>query len=147
MDGEILHDMDPVTVGKIDWRYTENVESTLMIVMTSLLLAPLEARGRRGGGSYRGGNAMNRAPTMSGASNRPAGSQARQRPQNRPVASQGQAVSQRPSSANRTELRNQVNQYAQNRQLSDRRASVCGMLDRILTIGLIVISSTGTISI
>lgn len=96
------------------------------------------AGGARGGGAYRGGHTMNRTPTMSRASHRPAASQARQRTQTRPSVSQGriqqsrpsvsqgrvqqsrQSVQQRPSqqrpsSANRTELRNQVNKYAQNR--------------------------------
>lgn len=52
---------------------------------------------------------------------RPSTSQARQQIQTRPSVSQGrvqqtrQTVQQRPSAANRTELRNQVNRYAQSR--------------------------------
>lgn len=88
------------------------------------------AGGARGGGAYRGGHTMNRTPTMSRASSRPAASQARQLPQTRPSVSQGrvqqarQTVQQRPSTANRVELRNQVNQYAQSRpaQNIDRQA-------------------------
>lgn len=86
--------------------------------------------GARGGGAYRGGHTMNRTPTMSRASSRPAVSQARPKTQTRPSVSQGrvqqtrQAVQQRPSAANRTELRNQVNKYAQGRQAQniDRQA-------------------------
>lgn len=117
--------------------------AALMVLVTamSLLLTPIEieARGggrggggrgggaraaggvRGGGGAYRGGHVMNRTPTMSRASNRPAASQVRQRPQNRPAVSQGRVqqarntVQQRPSAANRAELRNQVNRYAQSR--------------------------------
>lgn len=97
----------------------------------------------RSGGSYRGGHTMNRTPTMSRASSRPTTSLAKQRPQNKPATyqtrqqiqtkpsvSQGriqqssQVAQQRPSAANRTELRNQVNRYAQNRptQNIDRQA-------------------------
>lgn len=90
--------------------------------------------GARGGGNYRGGHTMNRTPTMSRASNRPAASQARQQNQTRPSVSQGrgqqarqtvqqrpsrQTVQQRPSAANRTELRNQVNKYAQSRPVQN----------------------------
>lgn len=52
---------------------------------------------------------------------RPSGSQIRQNPQTRPSGSQSrsqqarQTVQQRPSAANRTELRNQVNRYTQSR--------------------------------
>lgn len=130
-----------------------NKIAALMILVTtaSLLLIPIEVEarggggrggggggrgggGRGGGGAYRGGHSMNRTPTMSRASSRPASSQARNQAQTRPAASQArqqvqtrpaasqgrvqqsrQAVQQRPSSANRAELRNQVNQYAQNR--------------------------------
>ncbi len=89
---------------------------------------------RGGGGAYRGGHTMNRTPSMSRASNRPSTSQprqqiqsrpstsqARQQIQTRPAASQGkiqqsrQTTQQRPSSANRAELRNQVNRYAQSK--------------------------------
>ena len=82
----------------------------------------------RGGGAYRGGRTMNRTPSMSRASNRT--SQVAQRSQIRSSASQGrgqqvrQRPQQRPSATNRTELRNQVQQYAQNRPAkpSDRQA-------------------------
>lgn len=138
--------------------------AALMIIVTasSLLLTPFEveargggrggggrggggrsAGGARGGGAYRGGHTMNRTPTMSRASSRPATSQVRQRSQNRPSSSQArqqiqarpsasqgrvqqsrQTVQQRPSAANRAELRNQVNRYAQNRPVQniDRQA-------------------------
>lgn len=138
--------------------------AALMVIITamSLFIAPMEVEARRGGGggrggggrggggrvgggggarrggggAYRGGRTMNRTPTMSRASRRPAASQPRQRPQTRPAqrpqtrpaqrpqtrpgVSQGrgqsrQRVQQRPSAANRTELRNQVGRYAQNR--------------------------------
>lgn len=81
------------------------------------------ARGGGGGGAYRGGQTMNRTPTMSRAANRPA-PQARQQVQARPqlqarqpvqqgrVQQPRQMAQQRPSAANRAELRNQVNQYA-----------------------------------
>lgn len=88
------------------------------------------AGGARGGGAYRGGNTMNRTPTMSRASSRPAAYQAKQQLQTRPTVSpqrfqpSRQAIQQRPSAANRTELRNQVNRYAQSRptQQIDRQA-------------------------
>lgn len=72
---------------------------------------------------------MNRTPSMSRASNRPTAPRARQQIQNRPSVGQGrtqarQTLQQRPSVANRAELRNQVNRYAQNRpaQNIDRQA-------------------------
>ncbi len=91
------------------------------------------------GGAYRGGYSMNRTPTMSRASNisrtssmssassisrgasRSAASQVRYSPQTRSSVSQGrqqtrQAYQQRSSAASRTDLRNQINQYAQSRQ-------------------------------
>lgn len=88
------------------------------------------AGGARGGKAYRGGHSMNRTPTMSRASNRPVGSQAGQRPQTRPSAGRGgvkqsrQGLQQRPSSVNRSDLRSQVNRYAQNRSVPniDRQA-------------------------
>lgn len=115
---------------------------SVLLVLTSLLLTPFEAEGRRGGGgggsrgggsrggggrsgvsrhdkAYRGGNTMNRTPTMSRAT--PArtssrvGKQQVQPRQNiaRDRAPQSrQTVQQRPSSANKSELRNQVNRYA-----------------------------------
>lgn len=124
-----------------------NIITALMIVVTalSLLLTPIEieARGGRGGGgrggggrsggaartagSYRGGHTMNRTPSMSRASSRPAASQTRQRSQS-VSQSRGQrswqGVEQRPSAANRSELRNQVNLYSQSRaaQNVDRQA-------------------------
>lgn len=78
--------------------------------------------GARAGRTYGGGNVMDRTPTMSRAANRPAAAQARQQIQPRPV-SRGtvqparQTVQQRPAAAaaNRSELRNQVNQYAQSK--------------------------------
>lgn len=84
---------------------------------------------RGGGGAYRGGKTMNRTPTMSRASNKPAVSQPRQA-QVRQAASQGrvqpsrQTLQQRSTAANRTELRSQINQYAQSRpaQNIDRQA-------------------------
>lgn len=86
--------------------------------------------GARGGGAYRGGRVMNRTPTMSRASSRPAISQAGRQIQTRPSISQGrvqqarQTARQRPSSANLADLRGQVNRYAQNRpaQNIDRQA-------------------------
>lgn len=71
--------------------------------------------GGRGGGSYSGGNVMNRTPTMSRATSRPAASPARQ--QARPAATQARAqqARQKPSAANRADLKNQVNRYAQTR--------------------------------
>lgn len=84
--------------------------------------------GGRGGGAYRGGKTMNRTPTMSRATSRPAASQARR--QTRPTASQGRVqqsrpiAQQRPSGANRAQLNNQLQRYAQNRpaQNIDRQA-------------------------
>lgn len=114
-----------------------------IVITSSLLFIPIavEARGggrgggggggRGGGGArgtgstYRGGNTMNRTPTMSRASNRPVSPQVRQQPQNRSYASQAKtqqsrkAVQQRPSASNRTELRNQVNRYAQNKPVQN----------------------------
>lgn len=125
-----------------------NKIAALMVLVTaaSLLLTPFEVEARggrgggrggggrggggrsvggaRGGGAYRGGRTMNRTPTMSRASSRPAASQAR-RAQTRPAVSQGrvgqsrQALQQRPSAANRADLRNQVNRYAQTRPAQD----------------------------
>lgn len=103
----------------------------IIVTASSLLLAPFEIEARGGGrsgggrggsrgGGNRGGHTMNRTPTMSRAS-RPTTSQTRQQIQTRPSVSQGriqqsrQTIQQRPSAANRTELRNQVNRYAQNR--------------------------------
>lgn len=117
----------------------------IIVTALSLLLTPIEAeaRGGRGGGgrggggrsvgargggarggAYRGGHRMNRTPTMSRASSRPAHRPAH-RPQGRPQIqnrpSQGRiqqsrpTVQQRPSAANRADLRNQVNRYAQSR--------------------------------
>lgn len=138
--------------------------AALMVLVTamSLLLTPFEVEARgggrggggrggggrsagsaRGGGAYRGGHTMNRTPTMSRASSRPAASQIRQQPQNRPATSQvrqqiqtrpsvsqgrvqqsRQTLQQKPSATNRTELRKQVNQYAQSKpaQNIDRQA-------------------------
>lgn len=78
-------------------------------------------RSAGGGGAYRGGKTMNRTPSMSRASSRPAVSQPGRQSQLRPSISQGsgqpsrQTFQQRPSAANHAELRNQVNRYAQNR--------------------------------
>lgn len=88
--------------------------------------------GSRGGGgsAYRGGNSINRTPSMSRPSTRPSQSYGRQQIQSRPSSSRpssglsdyqgrgGQSaerLQQKPSSANRQELRNQVNQHVQNR--------------------------------
>lgn len=104
----------------------------------------------KAGGAYRGGKAMNRTPTMSRAKSKPTGSKVGQRPQSRPSISQGrtrpsqgigkpsqgvgrpsqgmgqsrQTLQQRPSAANRSDMRNQVNRYVQNRpaQNVDRQA-------------------------
>lgn len=79
----------------------------------------------KGGSAYRGGHAMNRTPTMSRATSKPAASQVRQQPKTRPSISQGsvkqsrQAVQQRPAVANRAELRNHVNRYAKNRPVQN----------------------------
>lgn len=70
--------------------------------------------GGGGGGAYRGGNAMNRTPSMSRATNRSSVSQVRQQGQVR-SSQPRQALQQRPSAANASDLRSQVNQYAQNR--------------------------------
>lgn len=81
--------------------------------------------GGAGGSAYRGGNVMNRTPTMSRASNKPAASKAKQKIQSRPSVAQDRgAIQQRPSASNRTELRNQVNRYAQSNpaQNIDRQA-------------------------
>ena len=119
---------------------------TTLVAAMSLLLTPIETEARGGGGrggggrsgggargggdAYRGGHTMNRTPTMSRASSRPAAPKARQQTQNRPSVSQDRAqqsrqtVQQRPSTANRAELRSQVNQYAQNKPVQniDRQA-------------------------
>lgn len=85
--------------------------------------------GARGGGSraYRGGHVMNRTPTMSRATSRPAPSRARSlqsgkaaaisqnRLQARPAAGARPAAAARPAGADRTALRSQVSQYAQSR--------------------------------
>lgn len=121
----------------------------VLVTATSLLLNPIDvdARGGRGGGrggggrgaggarggrgaegAYRGGHTMNRTPTMSRASSRTGASPARSRTGT--SISQGgiqqsrQIAQQRPSAGNRTELRNQLNRYAQNRpaQNIDRQA-------------------------
>lgn len=118
----------------------------ILVTLSNLLLTPFEVEARGGGrgggsgrsgggargsgGAYRGGHTMNRTPTMSRASNRSSPSRTRQQIQTRPSASQGripqsrQTVQQRPTAANRAELRNQVNRYAQNRptQSIDRQA-------------------------
>lgn len=137
------------------WNRMALLMTILMVPVTaaSLLLIPIEVEARgggrggggRGGGGRSaggargggGGRTMNRTPSMSRASSRPAASQARQRPQSRPAGSQmgqrssslqGQqarhSIQQRPSAANRTELRNQVNRYSQGRptQNIDRQA-------------------------
>jgi hypothetical protein len=92
------------------------VVALVVLVAAASLFTPIEARrggggggrgagggGRSGGGAYRGGNTMNRTPTMSRAANRPASvSGPRQ---------QGQ-FQQRTSTVNRGEMRNQVNRYA-----------------------------------
>lgn len=114
----------------------------VIVVAANLLLTPIdvEARGggrggggrssgsrsgAAGGGAYRGGNTMNRTPTMSRASNRPAVSPARQQNNAKPSVAQNRAqaarqtVPQRPSVATRAELRNQVDQYAQNRPVQN----------------------------
>lgn len=112
----------------------------ILLTAASLLIVPFEAEARRGGGggggggarggAYRGGNVMNRTPTMSRSTNRSGNFQTRQPLQNRPQPAQRQAqqarrsVQQRPSAANRAELRDQVNRYAQNRPVQniDRQA-------------------------
>lgn len=113
----------------------------VLVATVSLFLTPIEVEARggggrggggrsgggrstagaSGGGAYRGGNTMNRTPTMSRASSKPTVTQTRQQTQNRSSLSQGrvqqsrQTLQQRPSVEDRAELRNQVNQYAQNR--------------------------------
>ncbi len=111
-----------------------------VITASSLLLASigLEARGGRGGGggggrgaggargaSYSGGRTINRTPTMSRASSRPAIPQTKPLSQAKPSISQGkvqtprQSTQQRSPSANQLELRSQVNQNVQSRPAQD----------------------------
>ncbi len=135
----------------------------VLVVTTSLLILPFEAEARGGGrggggggggragggggragggankgGSYSGGRTMNRTPTMSRASGRPAASQSisqtRQQLPARTNVSQGRAQQarqtnqqglstqrgrQKPTAANRAELRDQVNKYAQGGQVQN----------------------------
>lgn len=92
----------------------------ILVMTTSLLVTPMDAEARggrgggggrsaggsRGGGAYSGGRTMNRTPTMSRASNRTTQGKAQQA---------RQTIQQRPTASNRSELRQQVNRYAQNR--------------------------------
>lgn len=92
--------------------------------------AGVEAPAAQGGGAYSGGHTMNRTPTMSRAAAKPAASQAKRQVQDRSSVSKGKiqqarkAGGQKPSAANRAELRSQVNRYAQSRpaQNIDRQA-------------------------
>nr|MBA3815429.1 hypothetical protein [Parachlamydiaceae bacterium] len=94
---------------------------TVLVIITSLLISPfeVEARGEgRGGGrnsvgssnSRGGGQTINRTPTMSRASIRPAEDQTRTQTQTRPSNSQDriqqspQIPQQRPLGANRAEI-------------------------------------------
>lgn len=127
----------------------------VLVTLASLVIAPfdVDARGGRGGGdggrggvgrsgggrggAYRGGNVMNRTPSMSRPANRPAASRPNrqvQRPMQRPQMQRPQAQRsqvQRPSAANRTELRNQVNRYAQNRPANIDRQALAGRVQNL----------------
>ncbi len=110
----------------------------MFVTAASLLITPIEAlrggggggRGgggraggggsRGGGGAYRGGNTMYRTPTMSRASNRAPSTAMRQNQARTPASANRMQQSrqtpyQKPTAANRSQLRQQVNQYAQNK--------------------------------